>query len=211
MSGTGTGTPVSSGASVYFTLQELRTAHPDFTNENKYPDAKLEAARAFAEQWFEAAAHVAFVPRTVTETLDGSGSRRLFLSHWVEVGRPTEVKVDGVAFSAADLAALHVSRSGVLERDTIWPACSSVEVTYQHGYASLAESPYGDLVKGAVMTLAAEHAKPSTIPARATSVSTDLGNYRISQADATGKTGIPDVDAIIGLVGAAKPATGAGS
>ena len=56
-----------------------------------------------------------------------------------------------------------------------------------------------------------EHAKPSTIPARATSISTDLGNYRISQADATGKTGIPDVDAIIGLVGAAKPATGAGS
>jgi len=195
----------------YFTTAELRAEHPDIANKAKYTDAKLEAARAFAEQWFEAAAHVAFVPRTVTETLDGSGSRRLFLSHWVEVGRPTEVKVDGVAFSAAALAALHVSRSGVLERDTIWPACSSVEVTYPHGYASLAASPFGDLVKGAVMTLAAEHAKPSTIPARATSISTDLGNYRISQADATGKTGIPDVDAIIGLVGAAKPATGAGS
>ena len=58
------------------------------------------------------------------------------------------------------------------------------------------------------MMLAAEKALPSTIPARATSLSTDIGNYRISQADKTGKTGIPDVDAIIGLLGEDKPVTG---
>ena len=58
------------------------------------------------------------------------------------------------------------------------------------------------------MILAAERAKPSTIPARATSLNTDGGAYRISQADKTGKTGIPDVDAIIGLLGEDKPVTG---
>ena len=195
----------------YFTPAELRAAHPDLANDVKFPDAGLEAARVFAEQWFEAAAHVAFVRRTVTETLEGSGSRRLFLSQWAEVGRPTEVKIDGVPLAATEIAALGASRAGVLERRAPWPAGSSIEVTYPHGYANLAAAPLGDLVKGAVMTLAAEHAKPSTIPARATSISTDLGNYRISQADATGKTGIPDVDAVIGLVGAAKPATGAGA
>ena len=43
----------------YFTAEELRAQYPDLANEAKYPDAKLEAAREFAEQWFEAAAHVA--------------------------------------------------------------------------------------------------------------------------------------------------------
>ena len=44
----------------YFTAEELRAAYPtDLANDAKYPDAKLEAARTFAEQWFEAAAHVA--------------------------------------------------------------------------------------------------------------------------------------------------------
>lgn len=196
----------------YFTVLELRAAFPtEFANAAKYPDAKLEAARVFAEQWFEAAAHVAYVRRTVTETLTGTGSRLLFLSRWAEVGRPTVVKVAGVDLTADELAAVTAHRYGVLERALVWPAGAEVEVTYPHGYDGLAGAPFGDLVKGAVMTLAAEHAKPSTIPARATSISTDTGSYRISQADRTGKTGIPDVDAIIGLAGADKPATGAGS
>jgi hypothetical protein len=196
----------------YFTVDELRAAYAtDFANEAKFPDAKLEIARAFAEQWFEAAAHVAYVRRTVTETLTGTGSRLLFLSRWAEVGRPTEVKVDGAPLAADELAGVTAHRYGVLERAAGWPAGADVEVTYPHGYDGPGDAPFGDLVKGAVMTLAAEHAKPSTIPARATSVSTDLGSYRISQADATGKTGIPDVDAVIGLLGADKPATGAGA
>lgn len=196
----------------YFTVDELRAAHAaDFANLAKFPDERLEAARAYAEQWFEAAAHVAFVRRTAAETLTGSGSRLLFLSRWAEVGRPSAVTVAGAELTADELAALTVRRYGVLERYLAWPAGSVVEVTYPHGYDGLGGAPFGDLVKGAVMTLAAEHAKPSTIPARATSLSTDLGSYRISQADATGRTGIPDVDAVIGLLGAGKPATGAGA
>lgn len=195
----------------YFTVDELRTACPELANEAKYTPAKLEAARAFAEQWFEAAAHVAYVRRSATETLTGTGSRLLFLSRWAEVGRPTQVKVDGAELAVDELAGLTAYRYGVLQRSLVWPAGADIEVTYPHGYDGPDGAPFGDLVKGAVMTLAAEHAKPSTIPARATSVSTDLGSYRISQADTTGKTGIPDVDAIIGLLGADKPATGAGA
>lgn len=196
----------------YFAVEDLRAANPaDFANEAKYPDEKLEAARVFAEQWFEAAAHIAYVRRTATETLTGTGSRLLFLSRWAEVGRPTQVKVAGVALSADELAAIAAHRYGVLERAAGWPRGADIDVTYPHGYDALDGAPFGDLVKGAVITLAVEHAKPSTIPARATSISTQVGSYRISQADATGKTGIPDVDAIIGLLGADKPATGAGA
>lgn len=204
MSGSGSGTPI--GASLgYFTVEELRDAYPEIVNEAKFPDAKLDAARVFAEQWFEAAAHVAYVPRSTTETREGSGSRKLFLSRWEAVRSATAVSIDGTALTADEVAALVTRSYGVVERALLWPAGSTVVVTYQHGYDEPVE-----LARTAVMMLAVEHAKPSTIPARATSLSTDLGSYRISQADKTGKTGIPDVDAIIGLLGADKPATGAG-
>ena len=203
--GAGTGTPISPGAA-YFTVEELRAAAPELANETKYTPAKLEAARDFAEQWFEAAAHVAYVPRSTSETREGSGSRKLFLSRWEAVRAATAVSIDGTALTADEVAALVTRSYGVVERPLVWPSGSTIVVTYQHGY----DEPVA-LAKTAVMLLAAEHAKPSTIPARATSISTDLGSYRISQADATGKTGIPDVDAIIGLLGADKPATGAGA
>ena len=189
----------------YFTIEELRAAYPELSNEAKFTAAKLELARSFAEQWFEAAAHVAYVPREVTELLTGTGSRNLFLSRWAAVRPVTAVSIDNYALPAGELAELVTRQYGVVERARRWPAGSTIEVTYPHGYAAPVE-----LAKTAVMMLAVEHAKPSTIPARATSISTDVGAYRISQADATGKTGIPDVDAVIGLVGADKPATGAG-
>ena len=56
----------------YFTAAELRAAYPELANAQKYTDVKLELARVFAEQWFEAAAHVAYVRRTATETLSGT-------------------------------------------------------------------------------------------------------------------------------------------
>jgi hypothetical protein len=190
----------------YFTPDELRAAYPELANEAKYPDAKLEAARTFAEQWFETAAHVAYVPRTATETLVGTGSRNLFLSRWAAVRPVVAASIDGAELAPDELAALVTRPYGVVERTLRWLAGATILVTYRHGYDEPAE-----LARTAVMMLAVEHAKPSTIPARATSISTDLGSYRISQADATGRTGIPDVDAIIALLGADKPATGAGA
>jgi len=190
-------------AGAYFTIEELRAAYPDLSSATKYPDAKLAADRTFAEQWFEAALHAAYVPREVTVTLIGNGQRTLFLPHWIEVGPVTAVWIDGVDLAAGALADLVVRRYGAVERAAKWPTGAEIEITYTHGYDEPVE-----LAKQAVMMLAVEHAKPSTIPARATSLSTDLGNYRISQADKTGKTGIPDVDAIIGLLGNDKPVTG---
>jgi hypothetical protein len=187
----------------YFTVEELRAEFPDLVNATRFPDAKLEAVRAFAEQWFETAAKVAYVPREVTETLTGGGSRLLFLSAHVEVAPVTAVTIDGTPLTGDELADIVTRKYGVLDRAAKWLSGAEIEVTYTHGYAEPVE-----LAKQAVMMLAAEHAKPSTIPARATSLSTDVGSYRISQADRTGKTGIPDVDAIIGLLGDDKPVTG---
>ena len=187
----------------YFTVGELRAEYPELANELKYTDAKLEAARVFAEQWFEAAARVAFVVRERTETLDGTGSSRLFLTRWAEVRPVTAAKINGTPLDAAGLAEVTTRRYGVVERPTRWPAGATIEVTYTHGYDEPVE-----LARQAVMMLAVEHAKPSTIPSRATALNTDTGSYRISQADKTGKTGIPTVDAIIGLLGDEKPVTG---
>jgi hypothetical protein len=187
----------------YFTVEELREEYPEIANEAKFPDAKLERSRVFAEQWFEAAAHFAYVPRQVSVTLTGAGCAQLFLPHWVEVQPVSACSIDGVALTDAELAELTTHRFGLVERAATWPSGATVELTYVHGYGEPVE-----LARQAVMMLAVERAKPSTIPARATSFSTDTGSYRISQADKTGRTGIPDVDAIIGLLGEDKPVTG---
>jgi len=188
---------------VYFTIAELREQYPELSNTQKYSDVKLAADRAFAEQWFEAALRAAYLPRSATVTLTGNGRRILFLPHWIEVTAVESVSIDGTALTEAELAAVVVRRYGALERAATWPRDAEIVVAYTHGYAAPVE-----LAKQAVMMLAAEQALPSTIPRRATSINTDVGSYRISQADQTGKTGIPDVDAIIGLLGEDKPVTG---
>ena len=200
-SGQGTGTPISSGVA-YFTLEELRAAYPELANETKYTDAKLTADRDYAEARFERAAKVAFVRRAVSETLIGSGGKVLLLTQTVEVGPVTKVTIDGTELTAEQLAAIVVRKYGALEW-VLWARGAEIVVDYVHGY-SIPPEP----VKGAVMMLAAEKALPSTIPARATSINTDVGSYRISQADKTGRTGIPEVDAVIAQFGEDKPVTG---
>jgi hypothetical protein len=195
--------PGAPGAGYYFTLEELRAEYPELSNATKYTDAKLAADRDYAEVRFERAAKVAFVPREVAETLVGNGTTVLLLSPIVEVGPLTGVYIDGAALSEAQVDAIVVRKYGALERADLWPKGAAIVVEYVHGYDEPPEP-----VKGAVMMLAAERALPSTIPYRATSLSTELGNYCISQADKTGRTGIPEVDAVIAQFGESKPVTG---
>ena len=191
-------------ADAYFTVEELRAAYPELANEAKYPDGEARASRAsFAEQWFEAAAHVAYVPRERHRDADRHGPRAavpVALGRGAARSRPRQDRrrrAHGRRARRADDAPRTASSSAPLR----WPAG-----VHDRGHvpARLRRSPSSSRSQ-AVMMLAVEHAKPSTIPARATSLSTDVGSYRISQADATGKTGIPDVDAIIGLLGDDKP------
>jgi len=187
----------------YFTIEELRAEYPELSNETKYTDAKLAADRDYAEARFERAAKVAFVPREVSETVIGNGTKVLLLSATVEVGPVTDVSIDGTALSEAQVDAIVVRKYGALERADLWPDGAEIVVDYVHGYNEPPEP-----VKGAVMMLAAEKALPSTVPARATVLSTDVGSYRLSIADKTGKTGIPEVDAVIAQFGEDKPVTG---
>lgn len=191
------------GAGHYFTIEELRAEYPELSNETKYTDAKLAADRDYAEARFERAAKVAFVPREVSETVIGNGTKVLLLSATVEVGPVTDVSIDGTALSEAQVDAIVVRKYGALERAELWPDGAEIVVDYVHGYNEPPEP-----VKGAVMMLAAEKALPSTVPARATVLSTDVGSYRLSIADKTGKTGIPEVDAVIAQFGEDKPVTG---
>ena len=201
-SGQGTGTPISPGFA-YFTIEELRARYPELSNATKYTDAKLEADRDYAEARFERAAKVAFVPREVAETLIGNGTKNLLLAATVEVGPLEAVSIAGVSLTEPQLAAVVVRKYGALERADLWPTGAEIVIEYVHGYDEPPEP-----VKGAVMMLAAERALPSTVPARATVLSTDVGSYRLSIADKTGKTGIPEVDAVIAQFGEDKPVTG---
>ena len=187
----------------YFTIDELRAEFSDLSSATKYPDAKLAADRDYAEARFERAAKVAFVPRSVSETLIGTGTHVLLLAATVEVGPVTDVTIDGTALSDNQVAAIVVRKYGALERADLWPNGAEIVIDYVHGYDAPPEP-----VKGAVMMLAAEKALPSTIPARATVLNTDIGSYRISIADKTGRTGIPEVDAVIAQFGEDKPVTG---
>ena len=188
----------------YFTTAELRAQYPDLANETRYPDAVLEAARAYAEQRFERAANVAFVERTRTDRLVGNGKRAILVTAGADVGQPTAVTIAGAEVDEDGLAAIVARDWGALEHPTLWPKGAEIVVTYPYGSTDEIPEP----VKGAVMTLAAERALPSTVPARATVLSTDVGSYRMSIADRTGKTGIPEVDAVIAQFGAPKPVTG---
>jgi hypothetical protein len=171
---------------VYFTTDELRARYSDLANDNKYPDDKLEASRAFAEQWFEAAAKVAYVPREATETLEGNGRRIVFVAPHIGVQGLSACSIDDVELTDAELALIRLTNYGAMLHPVRWPAGATITVTYQHGYEAPTEA-----VKSAVMKLALEDLMPSQIPSRATSMNTDTGAYRISQADRTGKTVSP--------------------
>lgn len=189
----------------YFTIAELRARKSELANATTFPDAKLEAARDYAEQRFEALAHAAYLPRTVTETVIGKGKASLFLSAFVEVSAVSAVTVDGVALTATELAALKVRPWGEVINTATWTEDSAIVVTYTHGFTEVPEP-----VKNATLMLATYHLLPPAIDARATVMTNDVGSFRISIADKTGRTGIPEFDSVAapGNYGYEKPAVG---
>ena len=171
----------------YFTIEELRAHHPELVSETRFtgreargrPRLRRAVVRARREGRLSSAA-------TSWRRTSAPAGRSLFLRRHVEVGPVTAVEIDGVALSAGELAELVVHDFGVVERAAGGPRARRSRSTYTHGFTEPSE-----LAKQAVMMLAAAKALPSTIPARATALSTDAGSFRISQADKTGKTGHP--------------------
>lgn len=172
--------------SPYFTIAELRRTCEELRSETLFTDDMLEQKRAEAEEDFEALAHRAFVPRAHVCHSRG-GSEYLFLP-FRDIRAVTRIRINGSDVSFAGVTIDPIL--GALRHPSRWPD-GVLEVSFEHGKDT---PPAG--VKRAVLLLAKIYALPSAIDPRATAmITSEIGGYRISVADSSGKSGIPDVDA----------------
>lgn len=182
-------------------LDELRAAYDEFANADEWPARILRANRNAVEDLIESHCRPAFRRRRARATLDGTGTAELLLADLY----PTELvaaSIDGAALTSEELADVEVYELGVLHRRTgVWTrGARNVTVVYEHG---LDEVPRDATVNA--MRLAAATLVRSSTPDRATSVATDVGNFRLTVADREHPTGIPDVDAFIERWGGGNP------
>lgn len=179
----------------YFTLAELN-ALPNMT-EAKYTEARKLAAAAYITSIIEREVGTSFVPRTVTETVDGSGSGSLLVdeAYIVDV---TEITVDGVGVDV-DLVETRANRIRFKALGSTWtPGRSNVVVEYRKGYSS---EPPADVKEQAIIAtrwhLLATNSN-AEMDARRTKMTNDQGGtteYAIAGRDRP--TGFPTVDAMI--------------
>lgn len=124
----------------YFTTAEGKATDPTFAGLS---DAVINAARSEVEDEIENSLcrGYAFVPRTNTVTLSGTGYTTLFLPH-LYVRSVTAVRTwttDPAVYvdlTAGELADITVNELGVIRRSTLgyWPAgYDNVTVTYTYG------------------------------------------------------------------------------
>jgi hypothetical protein len=190
-----------------FEIADFRAYDSALSDAGVYPSEKIRAARVGAEQRFEKAAKVAFVPRARTVVLSGDDTTRIVVPD-SELRVVYSASIDGVDLTDNEMDYLEVDPSGVIRRndEKHWPTgFKNIVITYEYGYDAPPEP-----VKRAVMALAYEALIPSALNPRATSQSTDLGEFRISVANVElGRwTGIPEVDAVIQTFGRTRPAVG---
>lgn len=182
----------------YFTLAELR-ALPQMSDATKYPEARVLAAAAYITSIIEREVGTSFVPRAVTETLDGTGGPSLSL------GSPYVQSLSSVTAGGTvlNLATVRATRGfGLLEfvsGGSVWPTGrDSVTVAYLSGYST---TPPADIKEAALTAtrwrLLATNSN-AELDARRTSLTNDMGgttSYAIAGPDRP--TGYPEVDAVI--------------
>lgn len=187
----------------YFTTAEAR-AYPPLQDTAKYPDESIDAARQLAEQSIEDACGVAFVQRSETETLTGSGKRHLLL-RWSRCTAVSAVTVNGTAYSSGQLATLVPLRDGRIYSPAWWPCGpneGNVTVTYTHGYPDAA-LPLR--VKRDAILLTRRWLVESPVDERTTQVSTEGGTISFLAAGANAPFDIPELVALVELYGERVP------
>lgn len=141
--------------SAYVTLEEIR-ALPNLGDETRFTDDELGTARDWFETKFEAYTGMAFVPRTATERINGSGGSTLMLNHY-PVRTVTAVRVYtsvtlNTAFTADELADILVDPTGEITRYTLgaWTyGARNIEVVYTHGQTA----PPADVKREALVAI----------------------------------------------------------
>lgn len=180
----------------YADLAEIR-ALDALNNATKYPTATLDRARWQAEDRFEDATGVAWVPRHDRQTAFGDRTTQLML-RWPKPRSLIAVTIDGTA--AADLTLFSLYETGIIERaaGVTWPrgytSSGNVIVEYTHGY----DRPPEDL-RAAFLAYVRYLVLDTTsrIPDRAASYSTDFGTFQLVTAGFNRPTGLPEIDAVL--------------
>lgn len=197
-----------------FEIHELRAFDTALSDDTRYTAEEIRIARDFATERLEEAAQVALTTRLKRIVIDGSGLTSLVLpdtevTNFIsatnleeEFGADTEDDL-----TATELLDVEAKIEGILIRTdgNAWTAgTQNWIVEYEHGITN------SSIWKRPAMILAVEALVRQALPYRATSQSTDLGEFRISVANPTiGRdTGIPEVDAIIHLHGRRRPVVG---
>lgn len=180
----------------YFTLEEFREL-PDMNDEGKYSDALIERAAGYIEAIIERVVGTSFVPRTVTEALDGRSTTEVVLSS-PYIRSVTSVSRNG---STVDVNGLS-TKAGVLRYltgGTTWTTgVGNISVTYQSGYS---DEPPPDIKEAAMQATRARTlstAEGATIDDRTTQMSNaDGGTTTFVLPGVERPTGYPEVDAVI--------------
>lgn len=197
-----------------FEIHELRAFDTALADDTRYTAEEIRQARDFATERLEEAAQVSLTTRLKRIVIDGSGLTTLVLpdtevTNFIsatnleeEVGADTEDDL-----TATEILDVEAKIEGILVRTdgNAWTeGTQNWIVEYEHGIQN------SSIWKRPAMILAVEALVRQALPYRATSQSTDLGEFRISVANPTiGRdTGIPEVDAIIHLHGRRRPVVG---
>lgn len=186
------------------TLEFLRSRYRDLGDTTKHPATELLPTLWRAVERLERAMQVAFTPRARRLTMSGDGSTLLILPVF-ELTAVYALSVDGVAVSVADLEVESTGLVSFSDGRRFAAGTKNIDVYFEHGW----ESCPGP-VQDAVCAYAAHLAIPDNgaVPTRATTMATDMGQFRLSVAGRDGETGLPEVDAVISSWGYNKPAVG---
>jgi hypothetical protein len=181
----------------YFTVAEFRAEESSVANADHYPDARLTQARDMAEEWFEDAARVAFVPRTTTETVSGNGETVLFVSA-NKVRTLTQAVDLGVAI---DVAGVRKAGLRSFYRAEGWlEGIANLTVTYTHGFDAPPKR-----VRDVVMTMAKFEVIDGPYDERTVRRGGGGSDLGVSDLTVAGQKGavfsVPDANAALALYG----------
>jgi hypothetical protein len=176
-----------------FTLPEARAFdNGAMADPNRYPDRVLREGRDLVTEHLEHLCGVAFVPRGVRATLDGTNEAGVWLPH-VHTTQVVSARIDGTDLTDTEYV---ITTTGFLERvgGQVWPSGSqNVTVDYIYGHITPPEP-----IKRAALVLLRNRLVASNIDDRAVAFTDELGTRQLAVAGRRGQpTGIPDVDAAI--------------
>lgn len=183
------------GAFLY-EIGELRALYPDYNDAEDWPAERLRQNRDAVEDTFEPWLSPQPCRRRRRVTLDGGVSGvagRLLELPDIYPQRPISITVGGTALTQTELDALAVYETGHVVSEHPWATGrQNIVVDYEHGLAQVPQ----DLHDAALLVAKATLTSPA-VPDRATSISTDTGNFRLTIAGKDGPTGFPTVDAAL--------------